>query len=162
MTHDLNPAHIEVVSVKRSEGEVPHDLGGGLRIVFIDERKGQSGDVILELAVRGKGDLRRVLFGGGLIRRWPIQVVSRNYLHLHALFDEDEVSGTYQPLDHRRVVGSNNVSGLHLSTSRDDSRNNCNHQRESSDCNKPTESHMQVLEKLLETFDCCDFLDDGK
>src|SRR5271156_593581 len=141
MTHDLNPAHIEVVSVKRSEGEVPHDLGGGLRIVFIDERKGQSGDEILELAVRGKGDLRRILFGGGLVGRWPIQVASRNYLHLHALFDEDEVPGTYQPLDLRRVVGSNNVSGLHLCTSRDRWGDKGDRQRERGDCCKPIECH---------------------
>ncbi len=51
MTHRLDTAFIEVVGVERPEGEVPHDLGGRIRIGDIDQRKRQAGDITLEVAI---------------------------------------------------------------------------------------------------------------
>ncbi len=47
MTHGFDTALIEIVGVERSEGEVPHDLGGRIWIVGIDQRKRQAGDITL-------------------------------------------------------------------------------------------------------------------
>ncbi len=96
MTHSFDPALIEVVGVKRPELEVPHDLRGRIGIIGVDQWKRQAGDITLEIAIRSKGNLRRVLFGGGFVGRRPVEVAGRNYLHRHTLPDEGEVPGTDQ------------------------------------------------------------------
>ena len=95
----LNPALIEVIGRKRPKGEVPHDLGGGIRIVGVDEREGQARDVILEAAVGAERNLWRISLGRFLVGWRPLKMSSRNYFHRHALPDQDEVPGTDQVRD---------------------------------------------------------------
>ena len=99
MAHSFDPTLIEVVGVERPELEIPHDFGGRIRIGGIDQRKRKAGDITLEVAVSREGNLRRVLFGGGFVRRRPVEMAGRNYLHRHALPDEGEVPRTDEARD---------------------------------------------------------------
>ena len=49
--HHLDVARNDVVRVLRTEAEVPHDLGRHLGIVRIEQRKGQSRDVVCQLTL---------------------------------------------------------------------------------------------------------------
>ena len=85
MTHNFDIARIEVVGVERSIREVPHDLRCRPRIVNIDQRERQAGDVIFEIAIRAESHLGRIAFRSSFVGRWPFKMTGRDDLQQHRL-----------------------------------------------------------------------------
>ena len=84
-----------VVGHERLVLVVPHDLERDLRIVRVDLRERQAGDVVLDRAAVGRElDLAGVLLGRLLVRRVPLDLLVGDDRHRHAVLDA--------PLDARR------------------------------------------------------------
>src|SRR5579864_150354 len=110
-------SQIVIVALDRPEHVVPDDLLGDEWIVRVDQRERLPGDVTHETTmVIGKTNLRRVLLGRVLIRRRPLDSLSRYYVHLHSMLHHIVDARRYQVLDLGRVLGRDDVAGFDAST----------------------------------------------
>ena len=130
---NLGKAHIDIVAVERPKAEIPHHLGRHLRIVRVEQRKRQPGDVALERAVGQQLHLRRILFGRGFERRRPIELVARHDPELHALLHQYVIAGAEQ-LDYLvRIVLGDHVAGFYRGLGWRQRAQNCRQQGSSHD-----------------------------
>jgi len=81
-------AQIVVIRVERLVHQVPHDFHAGIRIVRIDQWKRLAGYVSDQAAmIVCQTHLPGVLFGRVLVRRRPVDSLSRHNLQRHAVLD---------------------------------------------------------------------------
>ncbi len=111
----IEPSEIVLVAGDGAERHVPHHLGPGIGIVHIDERKRLTRDVAKQAAVIGRqSHLAGILFGRVLVRRRPVDTLGRNDLDRHPMQHAEVLAGGDEVFDLRRVVGSDEVSRVHL------------------------------------------------
>src|SRR6267154_1858810 len=114
VTVGFDIADIEIVGETRAEAEVPDDLSCDLGIIWIQQRKRLSSDIVLEHTVGREGHLRRVLLGRFLVWRRPINATGRYDIELHSLLHKEHVSGAKKGAYFRGVVAGDRISGLYV------------------------------------------------
>ncbi len=112
MTYGFDVADFRIIGGDRPVTEIPHYFRSDLRVVRVQQRKRQSGDVVFQKPLIAQAHLRRILFGRALVGGRPCEARGRNDRHSHSLFNQEQVAWVYQICHRRRVVGRDDLAGL--------------------------------------------------
>src|SRR5260370_31458889 len=111
----IEEAEIIVVGGDRTEHVVPDDLHADVVVVGVDQGERLTGDIAEQAPmVLGEPDLRRILFGRILVRRRPVDALSRDDMHLHPALDLVVNPRRHQVLHLAGVVRCDQIAWLDL------------------------------------------------